>query len=386
MLLCAGVDYKSAPIDIREKFAFDDARAVKIINKLCGVNGVSGCVVVSTCNRSELYISAEEQNNIRAEKLFMEFANVGEELSYAVNTYIGEAVAYHLFETVCGLNSAIKREEQIITQISKSVDLSREHSCTDAELDVLFRTAVATGKRAVSINDSTRGTSLAYKAVERLEKACQSLNNKKCLVIGNGQIGRLAARLLADKGARVTMTLRTYRHGESVIPSGCNCVPYADRVKAAEDCDILISATKSPHYTLTGDMVKNKKMPKYFVDLAVPRDIEQGAIGIDTVYYNIDDFVTDEIEDYSAVYEIIEQGMAEYMSWFNYREAIESIEEIKDIIAKRIVKSLGCEKQTELVRLVSEKTADMIFGGMKNAINPQVIEECRKKIKDRSRL
>lgn len=381
MLVCAGTDYKLAPLEIRERLAFNEQQAAEAIKKISSINNVSGCVVLSTCNRSELYISS--CGDIDAAGLLIKCSGADEkDIRDKIKLYTGDEAVYHLFETACGLNSAMHRESQIITQISRSADLSRELECMDSELDVLFRTAVSSARKAASTANNERGLSSAFAAVERLSSLC-NLRGKKCLVIGNGQVGRLAAHLLRDRGAEVTITLRVYKNGENIIPSGCSSIPYNERAKAIAKSDILLSATKSPHYTVTADMMNNIKKPSYIIDLAVPRDIEPSAAE-GAVYFNIDDFSVKSEGDLSKVYEIIEDGIAEYTAWYNYRTAIGDIESIKDIMAQRIVKSTGYDE--ELVREVAARSADMIFGGMKSVITPLAVEQCRKKIRERARL
>lgn len=383
MLISAGVDYKNTPLYLREKLSANDDRAKEIMTNICGLSGVKGCVILSTCNRSELYISAD--NEIDIVDIYVKYYNVNKaDFCDKINVYKDSQVIYHIIETACGVNSAIKGESQIITQINQSADLSRGCNCIDSELDVLFRIAVSTGKKAVTNSaDSFRLTS-ANKAVDKLINELGSLKDKKCVVIGNGKVGLLAARLLVKNGALVTITLRHYRHTENIVPYGCKCIDYDKRIDAINGCDILISATKSPHYTLTNTMCNNILLPKYIVDLAVPRDIEASVYENKNItYYNIDDFEVDSYID-NSVYEKIDDGVSEYMNWFNYRESIETIENIKDIIAKRISVSMGFDEDN--VKPIASKTADMIFGAIKETITPEVIEECYNRIKDRARL
>jgi glutamyl-tRNA reductase len=383
MLISVGVDYKKTPLELREKLSFDEDRIKNILPEICGRAEINGCVILSTCNRSEIYASATE--NIDLGRLLLEYTEVDFiELEDKLNTYVGNEAVYHLIETACGINSAIKGESQIITQISRSVDISRECKCTDAELDVLFRTAVTTARKAVNDSVSYRKLSSASKAVERLAELCGGLKGKKCVVIGNGRVGVLAARLLAEKGASVTITLRSYRHGGNIIPKGCGYIDYNKRLEVIDGCDILISATKSPHYTFTSAMAEGIALPEYIVDLAVPRDIEPSVCeGKSTTYFNIDDFVfEDEINE--EVYEIVDEGVSEYTAWFNYRESIGYIEGIKEIIAKRVAISTGLDE--EAVSVTAARATDMIFGGIKGVITPKVIEECYNKIKERARL
>lgn len=384
MLISAGVDYKKAPIELREELSLDDRSIVNIIKEICKLNEVKGCVILSTCNRTEIYISADEY--IEADRILIEYSKADyEKFKGKFNIYIDTEVVYHLIETACGLNSAIKREGQIITQVSHAIALSHENKCTDAEIDVLFRIAVSAAKKAVTAPESNYRQSSAYKAVEMLEKIYISLEGRKCVIIGNGKVGILAANLLRSKGADVTITLRSYKHGNNTIPNGCSIVEYADRSKVIDGCDILLSATKSPHFTVTSELTQGIKMPEYIIDLAVPRDIEPSVYENRNIkYFNIDNFTSADVNEDKEVYEIVENAVSEYISWNNYRNSIKEIENIKSVISKRIIKTTGYDE--DLVNTVTDKALDMVFGGIKRAVTPEVLKECYRKIKERARL
>lgn len=384
MLISAGVDYKNTPIELREELSFDDSSVVNIIKDVCKSDSIKGCVILSTCNRTEIYISADEY--IEADRVLIEYSDSDyEKFKDKFNIYVDNEVIYHLIETACGLHSAIMREDQIITQVSHAIALSHENKCTDAELDVLFRIAVSAAKKAVSAPESNYRLSSANRAVEMLEKMYVSLEGRKCVIIGNGKVGILVANLLRNKGADVTITLRSYKHGNNIIPNGCSIVEYADRKMAIDGCDILLSATKSPHFTVTSELTKGIKMPKYIIDLAVPRDVEPSVYENRNIkYFNIDNFTSTDSNEDKEVYEIVESAVSEYIMWNNYRNSIEEIENIKSIISKRIIKTTGYDE--DMVHTVTDKALDMVFGGIKSAVTPETLKECHRKIKDRSRL
>lgn len=385
MLISAGVDYKNTPIELREELSLDDGTVVNIVKEVCNTDCVNGCVILSTCNRTEIYISADEY--IEADRFLIEYSKAdAEKLKDKFNIYRDMEAVRHLIETACGLHSAIRREGQIITQISHAIALSQENKCAGADLDVLFRIAVSAAKKAVSAPENNYRQSSAYKAVEMLEKKYVSLEGRKCVVIGNGKVGILAANLLKERGADVTITLRSYKHGNNTIPNGCSIVEYADRIKAIDGCDILLSATKSPHFTVTSELIRGIKMPQYIIDLAVPRDIESSVYeeNKNIKYFNIDNFVSTDTSDEKEVYEIVDSAVSEYIIWNNYRNSINEIENIKSVIARRIIKTTGYDE--DMVHTVADKALDMVFGGLKSVITPEAVKECHRKIKDRSRL
>ena len=357
------------PIDIREKAALPDDKR-EILNKTAFLSGIGGCFVLSTCNRTEFCLSCTEDADIKA--VFSALFGGYEKYCHF---YKGEEAIGYFFNIACGLESLIKRETQIITQISEAAQTAREAGCLSPELEVLIRTAVTTAKKACGIMTEDIRLSSSWLAVDWLEDKSGGLRGVKCLVVGNGKVGRLTARELLKRGADVTMTLRS--RSDSVVPRGCAAIPYESRYEYS--CDILISATKSPHFTFTEDRLRH--YPRFIADLAVPRDISPAlAAKYGGNYRCIDDFKTAD-EDLSRVYEIIEEGINEYYIWENYRNSLAAIDGIKDIIAKRLA-AANTEEPCEIVA----RTADMIFGGLKEYITPENAEKCLKKIEARARL
>ncbi len=287
-LVMSGLDYRRAPIALRERLAFSKGETARLVRWLRTRPGVTGCVLLSTCNRTELYLSGEAETPWR---LLCRGAEVPEaDMEAAFVTRVGEDAARHLMEVACGLHSQILGEDQIVTQVRAAMELAQEAGTADPVLSALFRQAVTAGKRARTEVHIVRGlSSMGTRCREVLEQELGTLCGKRILVIGNGQMGRLTAELLQQAGAQVQVTLRTYRHGETVVPAGCTTVNYEDRTAALEGMDAVVSATASPHYTLTRAQLETvRNRPKAAVDLAVPRDIDP-ACGDLIQYYDTDD-------------------------------------------------------------------------------------------------
>ena len=273
-IVMSGLDCHRASIALRERLAFSRQQLRALLGWLRRQPGVEGCVLLSTCNRTELYLSGDAETPWR---LLCRGAGVPEEaLQEYFTTRTGTDAARHLMEVACGLHSQILGEDQIITQVRTAMELAQEEKTTDPVLAALLRRAVTAGKRARTEVSVTRGApSMGTRCRDILRQELGTLEGKKILVIGNGQMGRLAAELLHDAGAGVQVTLRTYRHGQTVVPAGCATVPYEDRFRAMEGMDALVSATASPHYTVTLEQLQNVQCPpSVAVDLAVPRDID----------------------------------------------------------------------------------------------------------------
>lgn len=273
-LMMSGLDYHRASLSLRQKLAFSRDKIKEISLWLKKQPGVEGCILLSTCNRTELYISGDAQTPWR---LLCGAAGVSEEeMEPYFITRTGSDAARHLMEVACGLHSQILGEDQIITQVRVAMETAQDIKTADSTLSALFRLAVTAGKRARTQVHVNRGLpSMGTRCRDILIKELGGLEGKKILVIGNGQMGRLAAEVLEKAGAQVQVTLRTYRHGGTMVPAGCSTVSYDRRFEAMEGIDALVSATASPHYTLTVHQLKKiKNPPKVAVDLAVPRDID----------------------------------------------------------------------------------------------------------------
>ncbi|MEG1538214.1 MAG: NAD(P)-dependent oxidoreductase, partial [Clostridiales bacterium] len=183
----------------------------------------------------------------------------------------------HLCLLACGVKSQIWGEDQIITQVKEAITFAREQQSADSILEVLFRTAVACGKKVkTELRLTEKETSIANKLLEQLTNNENEI--KQLLVIGNGEIGRLTATKLLAAGYQVTMTVRQYLHHPVAVPEGATVIDYARRYEYFNAFDGIVSATLSPHFTVeTAKLQELSNFPHLFFDLAVPRDIEKSV-------------------------------------------------------------------------------------------------------------
>lgn len=315
MNLCmSGIDWTYAPVALREQASLPPERLEEVMAAIAGAPGVEGCAILSTCNRTEVYVDtagpADPPWRLFARETGLSFPES------AFVTRCGEDAARHLLEVAGGLHSRIFGDDQILSQVRTAMDRSVESGAGSALLNLLFRTAVTVGKR---IKTQVRFTSTTPSAAAAAVSALGDLAGKRALVVGNGEIARLAAGLLLKEGARVTMTLRTYRHGENQIPAGCETVPYAGRLAAAEGMDILLSATASPHLTVTARQFRELSAPpRAVVDLAVPRDIDPEIRNLAPAFWDVDDLggvETAAPEQLEQAQALVEEGVQEVLRW-----------------------------------------------------------------------
>lgn len=393
-----GIDHSKASVAYRELFSFTKASATAAMEELKETKGVNGCIILSTCNRMELWISAGEELDSSLYHLLCRLKGVDPALyeEYFIQREGMEAV-WHLFEMSCGLKSKIIGEDQIITQVKDALNLAREAFCTDKVLEMLFRTAVTAAKRVkTDVKISNKDTSAIDGAVQALKRTGFLLEGKTCMVIGNGEMGRLTALALEKEKADVTVTVRQYRSGQVSIPVGCSRINYGERLEYMENCDLVVSATASPNFTLkTEDVAGAKRKDRLImIDLAVPRDIEPGVGELPGItLYDIDSFeLHEENEQLKAGVEqarqILEEYIQEFTTWYDCRDLIPVIQGICTNAAKdvglRIHKEvshleIGTEEKEKLESTIDKaasKVVNKLMFDLRENLNMDTWREC----------
>jgi glutamyl-tRNA reductase len=393
-----GIDYNRASVDIRAGFSFTKKNAAAAMERLKREQGVLGCIILSTCNRMEIWASAQEEwQGSLYEFLCREKEKVpGEFREYFVQRTGKEAVE-HLFYLASGLKSQILAEDQILTQVKDALALAREAYCTDNVLEVLFRMAVTAAKRVKTEVSFSRGNiSVIHQALDCLENQGFSLRGKTCMVIGNGEMGKLAALALKEAGADVTVTVRQYRSGIVSIPKGCDRINYGDRMEFLPKCDLAVSATASPNYTLTRQLLEEEDIPGHMVliDLAVPRDIEPSAGTLPNVtLYDIDSFKINTLSpkmqasmDKAGV--ILAEQQEEFYNWYDGHDLIPRIRDIKKeavedlnlrimkILRKTPMEDADREKLLNAIDTAAAKVVNKMIFGLRDSLEQEAFKNC----------
>lgn len=335
-----GIDYNKANVDIRAMFSFTKKNATAAMERLKKISGIQGCVILSTCNRMELWAStkADWDGTLLEELCKIKEVDPTQYGEYFVERKEEEAVD-HLFHLTSGLKSMILAEDQIITQVKDALTLARDVFVTDNVLEVLFRKAVTAGKKVKTNVIFSRANQTAMdQAIEMLKERNFPFAEARCMVIGNGEMGKVAAQTLRDAGANVTVTVRQYRSGMVSIPIGCSRIHYGERMNFLPKCDVVVSATASPNYTLRRELFDDITLtkPLLLLDLAVPRDIEPALGGEEGVtLYDMDSFRTERIspesmESITKAGEIVRAQMDEFFQWLDGRDVIPRIQEIRE--------------------------------------------------------
>lgn len=269
----AVLDWQHADLRQRESFAFSRHDIPALLQRITACDGVLGAVLLSTCNRTELCVSLAEDSVLSPEKLLCEAADICYEQYADVFSMVEDLdVLEHLYYLCAGMESQIFGDGQIITQVKDALSMSSRAGCTDPVLQTLYRIAITGGKRVRSELDLTLS---AAGAAAETAKRLSSCNVRRVLVIGNGEIGRQTAAELVRSGFSVTMTLRRYKYADNLVPDGCNAIPFEQRYAQMGEFDAVVSATASPHHTITAqEFAGCETKPAILIDLAVPRDID----------------------------------------------------------------------------------------------------------------
>lgn len=387
----SGLEHSQVPISLRERLSFTKQQTGEMVRKLHSFPQVSGCVLISTCNRTELYLSCTEE--VVPGKLLCQAAGAEYPLYQDAFVTLSEKDAVqHLMEVAAGIRSRIFGEDQIISQVKDAIAIAREAGAADSVLETLFRSAVSAGKEVrTKVRLTSVPTSAASMAVDLLREKLGDLTGKKALVIGNGEMGRLAASLLRQEGCQVSVTLRTYRHGETIVPPGCGVVPYDQRFLHMEGCDLLLSATTSPHYTVTVEPLSQlPSLPAVLVDLAIPRDIQPEVGQLPGVsLYNIDDLgnFSESRTIPAEVTEILNAQMENFYRWLNYKDCMTSVDSLKQAIVDRLLTAQEFGEdltESEIIQLSVNKTVDLLVTGLAERITSENLTKCESKIRLRT--
>lgn len=360
-----GINYNNADITQREIFSLNSDQQIDIAQKLIHNNMAKGCIFLSTCNRTELWLSSKNQMaiNFFIEEVLKEHKidlDMKEEIKKCFTIRKGEEAIEYLLELACGMHSQIFGEDQILGQLKMAADNAREHKYIDSILEALFRTVVTGAKKVkTEVVLTNKNKSLPETIISQLEDIEGSLKGKQCLVIGNGEMGRLMANHLVGKDAKVEMTLRQYKKKEAIIPSGCGVVLYEERYSNIEDKQYIFSATRSPHYTIKKEEIENiihKDRKYYFIDMALPRDIDPKIDEYENItVLHIDDFgVKSECssENIELAKKILEEYKQDFINWYHTRSWAPKVNEISEVVGEitdcklsKVYKSISIDKE-----------------------------------------
>ncbi len=299
-LVLIGLNHCSAPVAVRERVAFPRAKLGEATCELLGAAKLAEVAILSTCNRVEIYALADDAD--LAGPALRRYLHTYHKLTESIDAHLyerrnRECIA-HLMNVVCGLDSMVLGETEILGQVKDAYAAAQQAGATGAALNRLFQKAFAAAKHIRSTTAITRGsTSIANVAVELAEKIFRDLTQSTVMVIGTGAMSEATAKALRSRGAGTLLVCGRDRDRSGVLAAqlGGRAIHYDDWPVEFPKVDIVISATASPHPIVTREkliplMKLRQQRPLFLIDIGVPRDIETACDELENVYlYNMDD-------------------------------------------------------------------------------------------------
>lgn len=289
-----GVNHNDTPIHIRENVSFTDTQKIEGINFLLD-NGISEVVVLSTCNRSEIYIYSDDiLKKIEIVKDFYEdFFNVDNIKEYLF-CKTGQDAIEHVFRVAAGLDSIVLGEDQILGQVKDAHEFSKQLGASKKVFNKLFREAITASKDIKTTTKiSHQPISISYIGIKCLKDRLGSLEGKNALVIGIGKMSKLAMKHLEEEKLNsIYVTNRNYEKLQDIQDEYKNLIPikYEERYSVLEKVDVVISATASPHTVIKKENMPNLSNTLIMMDIALPRDIDKNIDTLENIeVYDIDD-------------------------------------------------------------------------------------------------
>ena len=347
-LLALGINHKTAPVSLRERVAFAPETLDRALESLLDQPMVQGGVVLSTCNRTELYLSVEQQDNLHDGLIrwLCEYHNLKEdELRNSLYWHQDNDAVSHLMRVASGLDSLVLGEPQILGQVKKAFADSQRGHLKASELERLFQKSFSVAKRVRTETDiGASAVSVAFAACTLARQIFESLSTVTVLLVGAGETIELVARHLRQHSVRKMIIANRTRERAQLLADevGAEVIALSDVDARLQEADIIISSTASPLPIIGKGMVERalkarRNQPMLLVDIAVPRDVEPDVGKLANAYlYSVDDLQSiishNLAQRKAAAVEaetIVAQETSEFMAWLRAQSVSETIREYR---------------------------------------------------------
>lgn len=343
-----GINYRSASVDIREPFSVASDYLEEALTSLKAMTALQEVVLVSTCNRTEVYAVCDNPDlaEQQVDAFFAELSNLAPHQFRAhLYKYLGDQAVAHLLRVVTGLDSMVIGETQILGQVRSAFLFAQSMGATGFLFNQLFRAAISFAKRVqteTAIGQSA--VSVSYAAALLAKKVFTTLTDKTALILGAGKMAELTLTHLRGQGiAEVLVSNRTYERAADLAKRyGGKALEWSELPAAVGQADIVISSTGARGYVITPQMLlptlrKRRRRPLFFVDIAVPRDIDPALAKLDEVYvYDIDDLqnvvsagVALRSQEAERVHVMVAEEVAAFAHWQTQQDVVPLIAELR---------------------------------------------------------
>ncbi len=366
-IVLLGINHKTAPVELRECIAFSDDESINALQTLRRQQNIKEVLLFSTCNRVELlFVTDDKARTIPSTKEFIaDFNKIPlEDFEDALYIHEGDEAVRHVFRVAASLDSMVLGEPQILGQMKAAYRTATEVKSSGVILNrLLHRTFFVAKRIRTETGIGDRAVSISYAAVELGRKIFGELAGKTVLLVGAGEMAELAVEhLIRNNATDIYVANRTFETGVQLAKTfKGTAIRFEEITGALEYADIIISSTGSPEYVITRDQVKGvirkrRNRPFFFIDIAVPRDIDPRVNKLTNSYvYDIDDLqgvVDDNIEDrqHEAIKgeRIVDEAVINFRQWYDSLEAVPTIvalrKKMESIAAAEIRKTLQSQK------------------------------------------
>lgn len=301
-IIVLGLNHRSAPVDLRELLAIPESRIGEALNRLMAYSGIKEAMFLGTCNRVEVYAVVERDDlgfgQLEDFLVSTHFSLSSDELFPHLYRYNDDEAIRHLFRVAASLDSMVVGEPQILGQVKEAYEMALTHRSSGVILNKLVKKAISVGK---SVRTNTRigeyAVSVSYAAVELAKKVFSNLKQRVVLLVGAGEMGKLAAQHLVSQGVKEVLLTNRNHHRALLLAERFNghAVPYEELGNVLPRADIIICATGAPHYVIDKEDIESAvhqrmNRPIFLIDITVPRNIDPGVKDVDNAFlFDIDD-------------------------------------------------------------------------------------------------
>jgi glutamyl-tRNA reductase len=346
MIVIVGVSHKTAPLEVREALAFPREGVGGALRRLREDLGMPEAMILSTCNRVEIYGRRAREDSAEALAAFLAVSHGrrAEDLAPHVYRVEGEAAVRHAFRVAASLDSLVIGEPQILGQVKEAYQIAEEAQSLGAALNALRNRSLAAAKRArTETGIGHNAVSVSYVAVELARKIFGELKDRRVLLVGAGKMTELAARHLVRSGARATVLGgRTFAKAEELAAAlGGRAAPLESLRQELAEADIVISGTGAPGLVIHKEDVEASRAarlrPLFIIDIAVPRDVEATVATLSGVFlYDLDDLksvaeanIRERRKEAAAAEAIVEQEVREFLAWQKSLDVVPLLVELR---------------------------------------------------------
>lgn len=389
-IIVVGLNHRSASVEIRETVAFGGRTLTEALNLMKSSPNIEGCVILSTCNRTEIYAAVTDLENGLA-NTFATFAHSCgrpvSDISHYLYSYVLSDAIRHLFRVAAGLDSMVLGETEILGQVKEAYQAACDANATNNVINSLFQQAITVGKTVrTETKIDQKPVSVSYTAVELIKQSI-GLKGRSAIVYGAGKMAQLTLKYLSESGIEPLYVVSRSHEKAKLLAEQCSCqaIPISQFFAALSEVDIVISCTSAPHYVINQKEVldamafrQGKKL--IMVDIAVPRDINPEVafiagvklFDIDDLQQVVDQNLSDRKKIAAEAETIISHELQDFLKWLSSLSIIPTIVALKE--KANTIKHSELTRAINRLGLISDREKK-ILNSMATSIVNQLIHD-----------